>query len=92
MLETGINTLSIGTNYAIINARANCTLTGKKYLHDTEIKTKKKDVILASEKERYLTIQDATLVYSKKDINGNEIGNIDKILSGLKGRNQPKNH
>ena len=63
--------LEYGTNYAIINARTGCILNGKKYEHDTEIKRRKNDVILAIDKEKYVVIDNATLVSQ---------GNVDNIL------------
>lgn len=51
-----------GTNYAIINAYENCVLMGKKYEHTTKIKRKSNPLVLASEIEKVVAIDDATLV------------------------------
>lgn len=51
-----------GANYAIINAREGCVLTGKKYEHNTFVKTRKNPLVLASELDRVITVSNATLV------------------------------
>lgn len=60
-----------GANYAIITANANCVLTGQKYEHTEQIKTKSNPTVLASELENVKTITSATLVSSN---------NVDNIL------------
>ena len=50
------------TNYAVINANANCVLTGQKYEHTTQTRRKNNDVVLASEIEKVVAIDNATLV------------------------------
>lgn len=54
--------VSQGTNYAIINADEGCLLSGQKYDHTTKIKRKNNPLILASEIEKVVAIDDATLV------------------------------
>ncbi len=50
------------TNYAIINANAGCILRGQKYEHTTVTHRKSNPVVLASEIEKIVTIDNATLV------------------------------
>ena len=54
--------VSHGTNYAVINANANCVLTGQKYEHTTQTRRKNNPVILASEIEKIISVESATLV------------------------------
>lgn len=60
-----------GVNYAIINANSGCTLTGKKYEHTTVIHRKDNPLVLSTDIENVISIEDATLISSN---------NIDKIL------------
>lgn len=56
-------TIVVGvTNYAIINANAGCVLRGQKYEHTTVTHRKSNPVVLASEIEKIVTIDNATLV------------------------------
>ena len=64
--------VSRGTNYAIINANANCVLKGQKYEHTTQTKRKNNPVVLANETEKIVAIDNATLVSQY---------NIDNILN-----------
>jgi hypothetical protein len=50
------------TNYAIINANANCVLTGQKYEHTTQTRRKNNPVVLANEIEKVVSVENATLV------------------------------
>lgn len=54
--------LSQGTNYAVINANANCVLTGQKYEHTTNTKRANRDDVSASTKEKIIAVENATLV------------------------------
>lgn len=54
--------VSRGTNYAVINANAGCKLTGQKYEHTTQTRRKNNPVVLASEIEKVVAIDNATLV------------------------------
>lgn len=63
--------LESGSTYAIINAEDGCILVGKKYEHTSVIKTRKNDLVLATDTENVKTISKATLVSPK---------NIDKLL------------
>lgn len=60
-----------GVNYAIINANSGCTLTGKKYEHTMVIHRKDNPLVLSTDIENVVAIEDATLISSN---------NIDKIL------------
>ena len=60
-----------GVNYAIINANSGCTLTGKKYEHTMVIHRKDNPLVLSTDIENVIAIEDATLISSN---------NIDKIL------------
>jgi hypothetical protein len=60
-----------GANYAIINASENAVLKGKKYDHTTQTKRKNNPVVLASEIEKIVAVQNATLVSSS---------NVDAVL------------
>lgn len=60
-----------GVNYAIINANSGCTLTGKKYEHTTVIHRKDNPLVISTDIENVIAIEDATLISSN---------NIDKIL------------
>lgn len=63
--------VSHGTNYAVINANTNCILSGKKYEHTTQTRRKNNPVVLASEVEKVVAIENATLVSQN---------NIDNVL------------
>lgn len=54
--------LESGTNYAIINAETNCQLWGQKYEHVTIKRRLNNSVVLASEMENVVSVEDATLV------------------------------
>ena len=54
--------VSYGTNYAIINANEGCVLKGDKYEHTTQTKRKNNPIVLASDAEKVLSIENATLV------------------------------
>ncbi len=59
-------TIVVGTtNYAIINANTGCVLSGQKYEHTTVTHRKRNPVVLASEIEKIVTIENATLVSSQ---------------------------
>ena len=60
-----------GVNYAIINANSGCTLIGKKYEHTTVIHRKDNPLVISTDIENVVAIEDATLISSN---------NIDKIL------------
>lgn len=64
--------VSSGVNYAIINAEDGCVLKGQKYEHNTAIKRQHNPIVLASEIEKIVLVDNATLVSS---------ANIDTILS-----------
>lgn len=59
------------TNYAIIDANANCVLAGRKYDHITTAHRQNNPVILASDLENVIAIEQATLVSNN---------NIDNVL------------
>lgn len=59
------------TNYAIINANEGCVLRGKKYDHTIQTKRKNNPVVSASEIEKIVAVENATLVSAN---------NIDNIL------------
>lgn len=63
--------VSRGTNYAVINANSGCILRGQKYEHTTQTRRKNNPVVLASEIEKIVAIDNATLVSQY---------NIDKII------------
>lgn len=63
--------VSRGTNYAVINANAGCVLRGQKYEHTTQTRRKNNPIVLASEIEKVVSVENATLVSRY---------NIDKIL------------
>jgi hypothetical protein len=63
--------VSSGTNFAVINASANCVLTGKKYEHTMSTKRLNNPKVLASEIEKIVSVEDATLVSS---------ANLDNVL------------
>lgn len=72
-IENGtIDENEYGVNYAIITANEGCVLKGYKYEHDTQIKTKTNNVVLASELENVTSITDATLVSS---------ANVDSVIN-----------
>ena len=54
--------VSRGTNYAVINANAGCILRGQQYEHTTQTRRKNNPVVLASEIEKVVAIENATLV------------------------------
>lgn len=60
-----------GTNYAVIDANEECVLTGQKYEHTTKTNRKNNPLVLASEIEKIVAIDNATLVSSH---------NVDNIL------------
>lgn len=59
------------TNYAIIDANTNCVLTGQKYDHITTAHKQNNPVILASDLENVIAIEQATLVSNN---------NVDNVL------------
>lgn len=59
------------TNYAVINANAGCLLQGQKYEHTTQTRRKNNPVVLASEVEKIIAVDKATLVSQH---------NIDNVL------------
>ena len=59
------------TNYAVINANTGCVLQGQKYEHTTQTRRRNNPVVLASENERVVAVDGATLV---------SVSNIDKVL------------
>ena len=68
---TNGNIVESGVNYAIINANSGCTLTGKKYEHTKVIHRKDNPLVLSTDIENVVAIEDATLI---------SYNNIDKIL------------
>ena len=60
-----------GVNYAVINAGENCTLVGGRYEHTTVIKRKENPLVLSSDIENIMSVEQATLVSSS---------NVDKLL------------
>ena len=63
--------VSRGTNYAVINASAGCVLRGQQYEHTTQTKRKNNPIVLASEIEKIVAVENATLISSN---------NIDNVL------------
>ena len=63
--------VSQGTNYIVINANDGCLVTGKKYEHTTSTKRKNNPLVLASDIEKVIAIDSATLVSNN---------NIDNLL------------
>lgn len=63
--------VSSGTNFAKINANAGCVLIGKQYKHSTVIKSKRNEVVLASDVDKVVSVTDATLI---------SVSNVDKVL------------
>jgi hypothetical protein len=51
-----------GENYAVINAREGCVLSGKKYEHNQLIKRRTNPLLLITDTENIISIRDATLV------------------------------
>ncbi len=64
--------VSSGTNYAVINANAECILQGQQYEHTTQTRRKNNPVVLASEVEKIIAVDKATLVSQY---------NIDNVLN-----------
>lgn len=60
------------TNYAVINANSGCILRGQQHEHTTKTKRKNNPVVLASEIEKVVAIDNATLVSQY---------NIDNVLN-----------
>ena len=50
------------TNYAVINANSGCILRGQQYEHTTQTRRKNNPVVLASEIEKVVSVENATLV------------------------------
>jgi len=63
--------ISSGTNYAVIDAQADCVLTGYKYIDGTTVKSKTRPDLLASDIENVKSITNKTLISSD---------NVDDIL------------
>ncbi len=59
------------TNYAVINANAECILQGQKYEHTTQTRRENNPVVLASDPEKIISVENATLVSDN---------NIDEVL------------
>lgn len=64
--------VSRGTNYATINADANCILGGYKYEHTTTTHRRNNPVVLATDLENVVAIEQATLVSNN---------NVDNVLN-----------
>jgi hypothetical protein len=64
--------LKLGANFAVITANVGCQLWGQGYEHKTTVRRKNNPVVLASEIEKVVAIQNATLVSQH---------NIDNILN-----------
>lgn len=62
LLITNGEIVSSGTNYAVINANVECILQGHQYEHTTQTRRKNNPVVLASEIEKVVAIDNATLV------------------------------
>lgn len=74
--------VSQGTNYAVVNANDGCVVTGGKYEHTTNVKRKNNPLVLASDIEKIVSIDNATLVSS------NNIDNlIDKCYNWITRNN-----
>lgn len=69
---TNGNIVESGVNYAIINANAGCELVAKKYEHTRVIHRKDNPLVLSTDIENVVAIEDATLVSSN---------NVDNILN-----------
>ena len=54
--------LSHGANYAIINAREGCVLSGKNYEHTTQIRRKNRPDVGATTFEKIVAVSNATLI------------------------------
>lgn len=63
--------VSSGTNFAIINANSGCLLQGQQYEHTTQTRRKNNPVVLASEIEKIVSVENATLV---------SLHNIDNVI------------
>ena len=48
------------TNYAVINANEGCVLVGEQYAHTTQTRHKYNELVLAGEREKIITIDNAT--------------------------------
>lgn len=68
---TGGTIVKSETNYAIINANANCELVGSKYEHREIIKSKQNPIISETDVDNIISVQNATLV---------SITNLDKVI------------
>jgi hypothetical protein len=71
-ISSGGSIVKSGTNYAILNVTENCSLAGYKYNHTTQTRRMNNPVVLASEIEKVVAIDNATLVSQY---------NIDNILN-----------
>lgn len=60
-----------GANYAIINANNGCVLSGKKYEHNKVIKRKENPLVLSTDTENIISIENATLV---------SVQNVDNLI------------
>ena len=60
-----------GSNYAIINAMSECVLTGAKYEHTTTVYRKRNPLVLSTDIENIVAIENATLV---------SLNNVDNLL------------
>lgn len=60
-----------GANYAVINANSGCKLTGNKYKHTKVVHRKSNPLVLSTDIEKIVSIENATLV---------SLGNVDSLL------------
>lgn len=60
-----------GANYAVINANSGCQLSGNKYKHTKVIHRKNNPLVLSTDIEKIVSIENATLV---------SLGNVDSLL------------
>lgn len=67
-------------NYAIINANVGGRLTGQKYDHTKVVHRKENPLVLSTDIENVITIENATLVSDSEKIESSSTGNVDKLL------------
>jgi hypothetical protein len=61
IINGNIDEESCGANYAVINANNGCVLSGKKYEHNKVIKRKENPLVLSTDAENIISIENATL-------------------------------
>lgn len=79
---TGGTIEASGENWVQISAAGEVTLTGKKYVHSTSVRTKRNPLATAAEKSNVVSVDNATLIHS-----GNVAAALERLYEAQKLKN-----